>query len=88
MNIDYLVLSYTEKENHYVFEQTLRVLKDEIIKVDKRKKVVVFPNFTIRFCCDEEYERNMLHTLRAKELGGRWFERQLDNYEELKRRQQ
>ena len=36
--ISIVVLSYNEKEKQYVFNQTLRVLKDGIIKVDYSKK--------------------------------------------------
>ncbi len=79
--IDYLVLSYNERENRYVFDQTIRILKDKILYFISRQKTVVFPNFTIRFCTEYDYERLCLHTLKAKELNGRWFERQLDNYE-------
>lgn len=79
--IDYLVLSYNERESQYVFKQTIKLLKDGIIKFDYSKKTVVFPNFTIRFCTKYDYERLCLHTLRVKELDGHWFERQLDDYE-------
>lgn len=85
--IDYLVLSYNEKENQYVFKQTIRLLKDKIIKFDYSKKTVVLPNLTIRFCTEYDYERLCLHTLRAKELGGRWFEKRLDDYEKQNREQ-
>lgn len=83
--INYLVLSYNERESQYVFKQTIKLLENEIIKVDYLKKTVVFPNFTIRFCTEYDYERLCLHTLRAKELGGGWFESQLDNYEKKKK---
>ena len=79
--IDYLVISHNERENRYVFDKTIRTLKDGILYFIKNIKTVVFPNFTIRFCTEYDYERLCLHTLRAKEFGGRWFERQLDDYE-------
>ena len=78
--IDYLIISYNERECQYVFKETIRVLKDKIEYFNGRK-IVVFHNFTIRFCTEEEYVRWHLQSLRAKELAGRWFERQLDNYE-------
>lgn len=80
--IDYLVIAYNEREKQYVFNQTLRILKDKILYFFARKKTVVFPNFTIRFCTENDYERLCLHSLRAKELNGRWFEGKLDEYEE------
>ena len=79
--IDYLVLSYNEKENRYVFYQTIKILKAKILYFIKNTKTVVFPNFTIRFCTEYDYERLHLQSLRAKEFDGRWFERQLDDYE-------
>jgi hypothetical protein len=79
--VDYLVYSYNEKESQYVFKQTIRLLKDKILKFDYSKKTVAFANFTIRFCSIYEYERLHLQSLRAKEFYSRWFERQLDDYE-------
>lgn len=82
--IDYLVLSYNERENQYVFNQTIRILKDNILYFINRQKIIVFPNFTIRFCTEYDYERLHLSSLRAKEFRGRWFERRLDDYEKEK----
>ena len=79
--IDYLVVSYTERANQYVYNQTIKTLKDGILYFIKRQKTVVFPNFTIRFCTEYDYERLHLSSLRAKELDGYWFERRLDDFE-------
>lgn len=83
--IDYLVLSYNESENRYVFEQTIRICKDKILYFIKRQKTIVFTNFTIRFCTEYDYVRLHLSSLRAKEFDGHWFERQLDDYEKQNR---
>ena len=40
--IDALVISINEKENQYVFQQTIRVLKDGIRNIDYSKKTVNF----------------------------------------------
>ena len=82
--ISIVVLSYNEKEKQYVFNQTLRVLKDGIIKVDHSKKTVTMLNYIIRFATEYEYYRLHLSSLRAKEVGGRYFERALDEYEKEK----
>ena len=82
--ISVVVISYNEKENLYVFNQTLRVLKDGIIKFDYSKKTVVLLNYIIRFASEYDYHRLCLSTLRAKEVGGRDFEQALDEYERRK----
>lgn len=82
--IDYLVVSYNERENQYVFNQTITVLKERILNCIDRQKTIVFPNYTIRFCTEYDYERLHLSSLRAKEFNGRWFERRLDDYEKEK----
>lgn len=82
--IEVVVISYNEKENKYVFNQTLRVLKDGIIKYDYSKRTVTTLNYIIRFATEYDYHRLRLSTLRAKEVGGRYFERALDKYEKEK----